>query len=345
MELLRLVAMFLILMTHANFFSLGRPKAAAFEAEPVWIGLRFAAQSFTYIGVNLFILISGYFAIKPRFRGVAAFLFQVLFFSLAVVGVLACVDAVTSGTAVGWRQVGNACMVLTRYNWFIAAYLLLMLFAPALNAFCQNAPRRHLLLMIVLFLAASTYLGWAKHYSKEFNDGYSFVSLMWLYLAGRYLRLYGGRWVRRSWKTDAVHFLIYVVVNTAIALWRMKNPYRMSLFALNNPIQLYGTICFFLVFIKLQFQSPWVNRVAKGTFGIFLLQMHPLMIPYFRRWIQGMHAQWTHAGFALGAVALVLAFCAAGLLADGLRRWAWERAEVPLCRAYDVVKSRWTGWL
>ena len=67
-ELLRLVAMFLIVVTHTNLFSLGRPKIDVFHTEPVWVSFRFALQSFTYIGVNLFILISGYFSIRPPGR-------------------------------------------------------------------------------------------------------------------------------------------------------------------------------------------------------------------------------------------------------------------------------------
>ena len=65
LELLRLVAMFLIVLTHANFFSIGRPKIGAYNAEPLWVTFRFGLQSFSYIGVNLFIL--SFFLFEVRF--------------------------------------------------------------------------------------------------------------------------------------------------------------------------------------------------------------------------------------------------------------------------------------
>ncbi len=329
-ELLRLVAMFLIVLTHANFFSLGRPKIEAYNAEPVWISLRFSLQSFSYIGVNLFILISGYFSIKPKLRSVCAFLFQILYFSLCVLGLLFLVGIIINQPLVKWKYLGDAFMILSRYNWFIPAYLLLMLFAPMINDFCEKASRTQLGIFIILLFAASSYLGWGLHYSKEFNDGYSFVSLILLYVMGRYLRLHHYWLVNRSYKVDVLHFVLYVIINTIIALWRIKNPYKMSLFALNNPIQLYGAVCFFLIFTKIHFQSKLVNRLAMGTFGIFLLQMHPHIIPYFRQLISWLNANLCHGVFFLSVLGVVTGFCIVGIVLDKPRQWLWKKLDSKL---------------
>ena len=343
-ELLRLVAMFLIVLTHANFFSIGRPKIGAYNAEPLWVTFRFGLQSFSYIGVNLFILISGYFSIKPKFRSVSAFLFQILFFSLTVLGILFIVGEAMGQPLVKWSHLCNAFMILSRYNWFIPAYLLLMLFAPMVNAFCENSSRQQLALFILLLFGASSYLGWGLHYSKEFNDGYSFVSLILLYVIGRYLRLHHHWMVNRSYKTDALHFVLYVILNTTIALWRMQNPYKMSLFALNNPIQLYGAVCFFLFFTKWHFQSTVINKLAMGTFGIFLLQMHPHIIPYFRKLIQYLNTHLCHSTFVLSTFGIVFFFCVAGILLDQPRQWLWGKIETPLISLYEKLKLRSAKW-
>ena len=338
-ELLRLVAMFLIVVTHTNLFSLGRPKIDVFHTEPVWVSFRFALQSFTYIGVNLFILISGYFSIRPHLRSVVAFLFQILFLSLGIVAVLALYGVVTGDSIIGWKQVSNALLSITRFNWFIPSYLMLMLFAPLINAFCQQTSKTSLGLFILFLFLASSYLGWGTHCCKEFNDGYSFVSLVLLYTVGRYLRLHNSGWVNRSAKIDAMHFLLYVLVNTVIALWRMKNPYKMSLFALNNPIQLYGAVCFFLFFTKLQFQHAGVNVLAKGTFGIFLLQMHPQVIPLFRKSIQYLNQHLDHLSFTGAALGVALLFCVAGILCDIPRQWVWKKLDPWVCRCSDKAEQ------
>ncbi len=339
-ELLRIVAMFLIVLTHANIFSLGRPKMANFEAEPVWTGVRFAVQSFSYIGVNLFILISGYFGIKPRFKAVSSFLFYVLFFSLFCLLGLWIVGLAIGQPLVKPEMWGNALRILTKYNWFIPAYLMLMLFAPALNSWCAAATRRQLLLATLLLFAASTYLGWMTHGLKEFLDGYSFPSLILLYLIGRYLRLHGGYLMRRSRRTDMIHFLAYVAVNTALALWRIPHPYEMSLFALNNPLQLYGTVCFFAYFTKLHFQNQTVNSIARSTFGIFLLQMHPQVMPWFRKAVKYLYGNAGHGLFSAEVVGLVIAFCIAGILIDRLRAPLWRQIDEPLDRLYHRLKAK-----
>ena len=324
-ELLRLVAMFFIIFTHTNFFSLGRPKIQSFNDEPIWTIIRFGEQSLTYIGVNLFILISGYFSIKVHVKSIIAFLFQILFFSLIVLAILFTIGIAIHKPLVTLHHLGDAFMIITRFNWFIPAYLLLMLFSPMLNGFCARAKKLELGLFIIILAGASSYLGWGTHYCKEFNDGYSFVSLILLYVIGRYLQLHRGWLSTRSWKIDVFHFSLYVLLNTIIAIWRIKNPYRMSLFALNNPIQLYGALCFFLFFSKLQFQNKIINKLAKGTFGIFLLQMHPQVIPYFRKIVQYMYSYLSHGLFSAAILLLVLIFCLLGILLDIPRQWLWNK--------------------
>ena len=208
-----------------------------------------------------------------------------------------------------------------------------------INDFCEKASRLQLGMFIVLLLAASSYLGWGLHYSKEFNDGYSFVSMILLYITGRYLRLHHYWLVNRSYKVDAAFFLLYVVINTALALWRIQNPYRMSLFALNNPIQLYGAVCFFLFFTKIQIQSTLINKLAMGTFGIFLLQMHPHVIPHFRNLIKTLNSNLEHGTFVLILFGVVLLFCLAGILMDIPRQKLWNRIDTPLMNLYERIKG------
>lgn len=332
--------MFLIVFSHTNMFSLGRPCEAVFQAEPLWISLRFGMQSLSCIGVNLFILISGYFAIHPKFRSLSSFLFQILFFSLFCLFGLFVIGLGLGENLVKTEMLKDAFFIITKYNWFISAYLMLMLFSPLLNAFCDVSSKRQLGFMVILLFLSSTYLGWCTHLSKEFNDGFSFVSFILLYLIGRYFHLHPNYFVMRPARIDAIHFFLYVIVNTIIALWRISNPYHMSLFALNNPFQIYGTMCFFLFFTKLNFENKTINNIAKGTFGIFLLQMHPQVMPYFRKMIKYLFENSSHLVFSASALLTVLVFCLGGLAVDFLRRHVWAKLEEALVNLYDYIKNK-----
>ena len=78
-ELLRMIAMFLVLLVHADFFSLGEPTAEECVTNPVDVIPRLLFWSLSIACVDIFVLISGWFGIKPRVKGICNFLFQCFF--------------------------------------------------------------------------------------------------------------------------------------------------------------------------------------------------------------------------------------------------------------------------
>ena len=84
MELLRIVAMFLVLIVHADFAALGHPtydQAVNETAVTLW---RYIFEGLAIVCVNVFVLLSGWFGIRPSVKGFSKFIFQVFFFSLAL---------------------------------------------------------------------------------------------------------------------------------------------------------------------------------------------------------------------------------------------------------------------
>ena len=67
-ELLRIIAMIFILILHSNFKIFGIPEITNESNITVQI-LMIVLESITIIAVNIFILISGWFMIKPTHRG------------------------------------------------------------------------------------------------------------------------------------------------------------------------------------------------------------------------------------------------------------------------------------
>jgi surface polysaccharide O-acyltransferase-like enzyme len=62
-EFLRLLSMVFIMALHIYFFAFGRPTATNFQSAPLGSSLRFFWESLTIVGVNTFVLISGWFGI------------------------------------------------------------------------------------------------------------------------------------------------------------------------------------------------------------------------------------------------------------------------------------------
>ncbi len=73
-ELLRIVAMFMILLLHANFASFNAPQDVSLRSFA-----RCLADAFTVTPVNIFVLITGYFGTRFSLNKVFSLVYQVVF--------------------------------------------------------------------------------------------------------------------------------------------------------------------------------------------------------------------------------------------------------------------------
>ncbi len=192
-ELLRIVAMFLVLVVHSDFWALGAPSVNDLCDNPTNVITRVLFQSMSIVCVNVFILISGWFGIKPSLTGISKFLFQCAFFYFGIyilLWVLGQVSFSFNGIM--------ACLGLAKSNWFILSYLGLYLVTPVLNTFLENTSIKKLEIFLVYFYIFQTIYGWSGA-AKYFEFGYSTFSFIGLYMLARYIHrnLYKGlltRW-------------------------------------------------------------------------------------------------------------------------------------------------------
>ena len=76
-ELLRLLAMFMVLLLHA-VQSFQWPRGGFLMSQPRLVHLGFSfVEMISVVAVNVFVLISGWFGIRPTTRGLGKFLYQI----------------------------------------------------------------------------------------------------------------------------------------------------------------------------------------------------------------------------------------------------------------------------
>lgn len=186
MELLRIIAMFLVLLVHADFFSLGAPSASDCVNAPVDSSLKVFFEAISIACVDIFVCLSGWFGIRPSVRGFSNFVFQCLFW---LVGLY--IITLLIGTSTFSIQGIKGCFALTKLNWFIKAYILLYILAPVLNAFVEKASQTEFRNVLVAFFVFEFIYGWIFSGSTQhIQGGYSTISFIGLYLLARYVRLY-----------------------------------------------------------------------------------------------------------------------------------------------------------
>ena len=84
MELLRIIAMFLVLVVHANYFSLGTPTCQDVQTDAWASFARMFFQSLSIGCVDVFVLLSGWFGIQPKLSSFLNLLFQCAYFLFGI---------------------------------------------------------------------------------------------------------------------------------------------------------------------------------------------------------------------------------------------------------------------
>lgn len=184
-ELLRLVAMFMILGLHANYSSFGFPSRESFAESPIIESARILLETACICSVNVFVMISGWFGIRPSIKGFCSFIFQVLYFYFLAFFISFAFGLISfSPTAI------LHIFILRNSGWFVVSYAILYVLSPVLNTFLENVDKRQQTIVLLSFFAAELYWGFIDK-RPDFCEGYSAMSFIGLYLLSGYLRRYG----------------------------------------------------------------------------------------------------------------------------------------------------------
>ncbi len=326
-ELLRILAMFFILVQHANFLGIGMPTANECIVSPINSFIRFFIESLSIVAVNIFIFISGWFGIKSTVKKLCSFLFQVLFFTLSLL--------LIHGILYGWHSISGSdilkAFLVTKCYWFVKSYICLFILSPILNLFSEKASKRTFQLVLIGFFAVQSFFGWTDS-APEFYYGYSALSFIGLYLLARYLYLNPVCWLSKR-KRCLISY-IFLSAIPALAGWLLVRfdiytNYAIPIaFSFINPVVILASIALFFVFHNSKAgYSKVINWIAVSTFSVYIIHINGFVFHWFQ---EGVWFFYSHFPIILRWL-LVLCFLAlvfiACVLFDKLRILAWKRIE------------------
>lgn len=180
-ELLRILAMLMVMIGHANFWSQGTISSGEMQMDFVGGATRCFLEAWTVVAVDIFVMISGWFGIRASWRGLSSFLFQCGFFFFGTASVMILLGQATLSPGLLLGCVTG--------SWFVLSYTALYILSPVLNAFIRTASRRQMEWVLVLFFIFQTAYGtWDT--VPYINGGYSVFSFIGLYLLSSYLKTY-----------------------------------------------------------------------------------------------------------------------------------------------------------
>lgn len=271
-ELLRIVVMLFILMHHLIVHALC-PSVYFGKGE---LTAEYATYSimegFFYVGVNVFLLISGYFGIRLRARKVWGLYIQCAFYGLLAysIGVM-----LSSAPMIPHTFITKSILIFSHASswWFVALYIMLMFISPFLNYSMQMMTKKQYAVALLGMTFVLIYLGW--FWQKPIYDvnGYSFVHFIYIYLIGGYLRRFVNVEKYQHPRVQSIGIyigcaLIFGVCN--ILRLHYDVPFG-NLWGYNNPMVIFGAIGLFLYIRTYEFESNIVNTMGSSVFAVYLL--------------------------------------------------------------------------
>lgn len=268
-ELLRIIAMFLVLTVHCGFRFLGIPTAEEAHSFFLETSSRLFFQNLSIGCVDIFVLISGWFGIKLTKKGLGKYLFQCLYFSilLYVIALLFNISTLDIKGIVSTVFIGKE-------YWFVKSYLCLLLCAPILNEFVKHTTKRMHFNILIALLSFQTVFAWIYPSVDFISNGYSVVSFSILYLLARYVRLYIA--INLSEMKIALMIVGCILVNTVTQLTCVyyNIPGYRLITSYINPLVIFESLLFVVLFSRLKFSSNSINIIASSCFAVYLLHTH-----------------------------------------------------------------------
>lgn len=325
-ELLRIIAMLLVMITHATFLALGVPTHEDSITIPYSSFGIFLSQSFSTVCVNIFVLLSGWFGIKVNLKRFSEFIFQFFFFtSIIFIGLYIYSSNVIANT--------DALLTFFMFHssdyWFIKAYIGLYLFSPILNTFAERASQKQLGYFLISFFIFQTIYGWLSIDGVQWiGGGYSAVSFFFLYLAAKYTRQYLLPDINKI--SQKLYITIYIsivlfIATLAFIVTRLGIPIAGRLFTYTNPLVLLESLLLIIIFSRISIKSKIINWVGISCFSVYLLHANELLLrPYYGKIINNFSVTESIECFLISTTLFILGIFLISILLDKVRIAVWN---------------------
>lgn len=296
-EALRILAMFMVVVLH--YLDKGGLLTKTTDSFTTGSYVAWFIESFAIVAVNVYVLITGYFICQSSFKlsRIVKIICQVLWYSILIPVVFVLLGLVDIGSFGTYDFLQFVFPIHMLSYWFVTAYVVLLLFAPLINAGIKQLTQKQFLWITCLFVAYEA-LPKSILPVKFLTDkaGNDVLWVVCLYLIGAYIRTYGIPFFSNFKKS----FLSYIV--GAIAMFASLIAMRVVYFKFdafgdninfgyhyNHIFCLFAAVALFYSFLHISIPegklSNVIIKIAPYTFGVYLLHEHLLVRYEWVKWL------------------------------------------------------------
>lgn len=339
-ELLRLLLMLLVLITHADFKALGLPSQDVIIESPYTSFIAYFIEAISVVAVNAFIFLSGWYGIRASRKKLFSLLFQIYFLQIIVYFI---------GIFFFDYQLDiykNAIALLTIKNyWFLQSYLILFFFAPILNTFLDFNDKVHTSKILLILLFIQLVYGWlpfANNFSW-FDGGYSPYSFFLLYMIAGYVH----RYVPYEKITSCRYFIYFMVLSLLIsAISYFGDKYALPYMGggclmcyYSSPFVILSSSFLCLSFLTVNMKSNFINTLSKSALAVYVVHCHPCIWPKYLYAIKCWNENCELNVFVYKTCALIFLLYCLSLFIDRIRIVAYNiLGRLRINRVYGFVE-------
>ena len=286
-ELLRIIIMFAIFINHMISHgilldTLYKPGESLFIQSIIKLGI-----SVWIPAAMIFVLISGYWGIKPSWKSLIKFSVLCAFYSM-----FSYIIGNKPFTFIGLLK--SIIFISERFTglWFVSSYFYLYCMTPIINTWLCQIDKQKMKIYLICFILADITLGFLMD-NKLISMPIHFVLL---YSIGHYLKVSNDNWIIKS--TIPQCLLGWLITTSVLFVLAMlfNNPHKC--FHYMNPIITGQSIFILLVFTKIRIRnSIRINYLAASTFPVYLLSENINTRDYFVQGIQFLQQYLPHLLF------------------------------------------------
>lgn len=329
-ELLRIIAMFMVVMLHYLGKSglLPNPDTTmGLQGYVAWI-----IEALCIVAVNVYVLISGYFLVQSQFKmsRLIELILQVLFYTILVTVVAYALGIVGNEIFGIYNLTVQLFPFQMQEYWFMTAYLIMYLLSPILAAGAKAISKKQLQITTICLLTVFCFSKSILPVDMALgNHGYDALWLICLFLVAAYIRLYGLPILEKPGRAAALYFgasfLIFAETLALGIIYEKTGKLGMlggSSYHYNHIFNLLASIGLFMWFLNIKVKegklATIICKISPYTLGVYLLHDHIYVRNLWTGWLKAGSAT-NVVSFVLMAFGSVLLVFVVGIIVDYLR--------------------------
>lgn len=334
-ECLRCIAMLFIVLNHCilNIAT----KRLSLDIEPINFCLTDFVYQVVYNGVNVFVLISGYFLVKTKknatnWERVTKLWLSVFFYSVVIY---------VFSIGIHWKILNYQelihILMPIRYDsyWFITQYLGLYIMSPFLAKWARSMSKQEYKIMLVSFFIITSIIQ-----LQGLKGGFSLIWFLFIFMFAGYIQLWENKSITmKKWNTYAGIIFIFA----SVLLFLISFPINGSTLNIvgywgfyNGPLLFTASVSLFLFFKKMK-ESKLVVTISKLSpymFGVYLVHENPIVKEHLWSYLNGeLTDVWI---LDLFFIAIIILFLSAFI--EYLRQLIFKTLKID-SRFYNVIRN------